>query len=416
MALSTSDFGNSCLIFGTSDDLQPLVRLNQLLKPQPLSDPTDNRRARVFICVTGQPPTGAPFEGLLARMAALNSQYQAEAAVLTMVSPPRLIPMSEVVFSAAPLPFSVVPAAADATSRLVDGDSFLAMEVLLERRISGVRRLLRVVQLHADPVAMFWGLSQAGLVAPQVMVTVPALPLARKWGALERLLTQFRCALPKLWVRGNFPPADPGAKTDLPTSVLPTATPLYPRRACVFHGWDASLGVVSPFMPSADVDASEGQVAGFAPDTRDFKIVIDHIERRGGRRGVSLNRSGGNFGFRRALFIVAGSQARGEACPDDSTLACWEEILARHMGASRAQALPYPLASAIGVARATARGLQLRLVVMQVPSFEDEVAVEVTRLAAARSNVQVVIVTDHCLGVFGVGDIRGALRAEPWVG
>ena len=415
MALSTSDFANSCLVFGTSDDLQPMVRLNQLLTPQPLSDPADNRRARVFICVTGQPPAGTPFQGLLARMAALNSHYQAQTAVLTMVSPPRLIALSEVALSRAPLPSSVVPAARAEASSLVDGDSFLALEVLLERRIAGVRRLIRVVQLHADPIALFWGLSQGGQVAPQVMVTVPATPLARKWGALERLLTQFRCALPKLWVRGNFPAANPGLKTALPTSVLPEATPLYPRRACVFHGWDARLGVASPFGPSADQDASDGQVAGFAPDTRDFKIVLETIDRRGARTGVSLTRSDDAFGWRPRLSIVAGSQAMGHAWPDRSTHACWEEILARHVCDSPAQSLPYPLADAIRVARATARDLGLRLVVMQPPSFEDEVAVEVTRLAAARSDVQVAIVTDHCLGVFGVGDIRGALRAEPWV-
>ncbi len=412
MRLSVTDVSNCCLVFGSGDDLQPLLRVNQLLTPQPIPNDPKERHACVFVYLTKAPPVGAPFQGLLERMTVLNSQYQAGA--LTMVSPPQLVSMEQVAFSKSLLPPSVVPAALSSTKDLIDGHTFLALEMLLERRIAGVKRLIRVLLLHADPIAMFWGLSDDGRVAPQVLVTVPAMPLGRRWGALERILTRFRCDLPRLWIKGDFPHRGRRGEPGRAPSVLSRATPLYPRRACVFRDWDATLGCETQSPGDALRDRSTAHVAGFAPESQGIKIVLNAVGHRGEDGEVSLSRPEDSHERRPALIVTAAGESGQILCPQGSVHACWEELQARRRYPRGLRLPAMPLREAIHGVQATALSLGLPRVVMHLPSFEDELALVLVEPTRRNPGVHVAIVTDHCLGVLGFGDIDGALQVSPW--
>lgn len=407
MKLAKSDFQSCCLVLEGAQDVQPLLRLTHLLTPRPVRHSVG--AARTIIYVDALPAPGPPFAALLQRIAVVNAQYDKDA--LAVVSPPVRIRLTEVELSTQPPPATVVLPSIETTEPWRDGETFVAVEMMLERRIGSTVRPLRVIQVYTNPLAFFWRACHARTIAPTLLVTVPAPSMARKWGALERMLASSAGPLPKLWVRSALSTSPDGHRDALRKRTAPKATPLFPRRVAVLERWDTELGVV---LGAAGLLRTAPLVTAFAPQPAGIAVVLDSVGGRGPDRRVSIGSDEDLLVPRPMLLVTEARLVGRRVVHPGSTVTSWEELGLRSADSEPIGLPPTPLASAIARVRSLAAELGLPRAMMDLPALEDEVSVVLSSSPAVGNPVSLTLLTPHSLGFLGFGDVHGQLVTEPW--
>lgn len=203
-SLSKYAFAESAFLAGNGTDLQPLLRLNHLLKPMPIPG-MENMVAVTFVSGTA----GAPFN-LDELKTAINKKLkkltELEPNCLVMVGEPREVTESELDAGTVKLEFELL--------NRIEREKYTeqlstpyarrswAAEVIFERG-EGTGRFIRFIHIGGEALATLWALSHGGEFTPKIIVTVQTGPLEEPSGPLARMMARFKHK-PQIWVRGRW--------------------------------------------------------------------------------------------------------------------------------------------------------------------------------------------------------------------
>jgi hypothetical protein len=203
-SLTRQDFAESAFLAGNGTDLQPLLRLNHLLKTIPIPG-MDGVVASTFVSTTVGDPLN--LEALkTAIKGKLRTLATIEPSCLEIVGEPRQLMRHELDVGALKDPDDLFTdserrAYIEQLVRPNAGNSWAA-EVIFERG-KGTGRFIRFIHIGGEALATLAALSHEGEFTPKIIVTVQTGPLEEPDGPLARMLSRFTNK-PEIWVRGRW--------------------------------------------------------------------------------------------------------------------------------------------------------------------------------------------------------------------